>query len=83
MKRISKDDPDIVDGIVEDIMEDYPESPEEPLTIAALLGLHTDVDIRIRKGPGGKVILQSRQEVDLVGLASNLLNLHKKRKGDK
>lgn len=83
MKRIATDDPDIIDVIVEDVSEDHPKQSNESLTIAALLGLYTDIDVRIRKEPGGRVLLKARQEVDLVGLASDLLTLHKKKKEGK
>lgn len=78
-KRITMDDePELLE-----LLEKHPDQPEEAITMAYLLGKYTDVEVSVRKKPGEeKVVLSSRQEVDLVGMASGLMTLFKKRKED-
>lgn len=67
-----------------ELLEQHPDQPEEAITIAYLLGKYTDAEVSVRKKyDDNKVVLVSRQEVDLVGVANGLMTLFKQKRGER
>lgn len=65
-----------------ELIESHPDQPAEAITIAYLLGKYTDAEVSVRKKyDDNRVVLSSRQEVDLVGMADGLLTLFRQKKG--
>ena len=77
-KRIKMDDeePELIE-----LIESHPDQPPDAITIAYLLGKYTDAEVSVRKKyDDDKVVLSSRQEVDLVGMANGLMTLFKQKR---